>query len=286
MHGGPLDVNKQRDRRVGAKYGEPAQRSQILGVIARWLLAAIPLLILGVAPAQGRDWNVIGNSGTIIAATEGGFYPMNYFEGSRLTGFEVELAEAVAKKLALKLEWRVVPFDAQLAAIAQDRFDFAIASHGYTEERAKSVGFANPHYCTGGQVAAIKGGPLTVAALGGKTVGVQLATTYFDSARKIPGVKEVKTYKADSDAFAALKARKVDAWISDKWLIRSTLERNSDSGVVPGEQIFVERVAMILRKDNKGLADQLNRALAELMKDGTYAALSQKYFKADISCRN
>jgi len=151
------------------------------------LLAAVPLLMLGAAPAEGRDWSVIKDSGSIVAATEGGFYPMNYFEGPRLTGFEVELAEALAKKLALKLEWRVVPFDAQLASIVQDRFDFAIASHGYTEERAKSVGFANPHYCTGGQVAAIKGGPLTVAALSGKTVGVQLATTYFDSARKIPG---------------------------------------------------------------------------------------------------
>jgi len=43
---------------------------------------------------------------------------------------------------------------------------------------------------------------------------------------------------------------------------------------------------MILRKDNKGLTEQLNRALAELIKDGTYGALSQKYFKADISCRN
>jgi len=279
-------VNKQRDRRVGAKYGEPAQRCQILGVIVRWLLAAVPLLMLGAAPAEGRDWSVIKDSGSIVAATEGGFYPMNYFEGPRLTGFEVELAEALAKKLALKLEWRVVPFDAQLASIVQDRFDFAIASHGYTEERAKSVGFANPHYCTGGQVAAIKGGPLTIAALSGKTVGVQLATTYFDSARKIPGVKEVKTYKADSDAFAALKARKVDAWISDKWLIKSTLEKNAGSGVVAGEQLFVERVSMILRKDNKGLTEQLNRALAELIKDGTYGALSQKYFKADISCRN
>jgi polar amino acid transport system substrate-binding protein len=49
-----------------------------------------------------------------------------------------------------------------LAALKQDRFDFAIASHGYTEERAKSVDFANPHYCTGGQIAAHKDGPLTV----------------------------------------------------------------------------------------------------------------------------
>ncbi|MHB1358188.1 MAG: ABC transporter substrate-binding protein [Rhodocyclaceae bacterium] len=241
--------------------------------------------LLLAASAQARDWNVIKNSGTIIAATEGAFFPFNYYEGSKLTGFEVELAEALVKKLGLKIDWRVVPFDAQLASIRQDRFDFAIASHGYTEERAKAVDFANPHYCTGGQIAAAKGGPLTMDALKGKTVGVQLATSYYDNTKKIPGVKEIKTYKADPEAFSALRAKKVDAWISDKWLIKFTLEKNPKAGIVAGEQVFVERVSMILRKDNKELKEQLNRGLAEIVKDGTYAALSQKYFKTDASCR-
>ena len=122
--------------------------------LASLLTAIVPLSILS-APAQARDWNVVKDSGTIIAATEGAFYPFNYFEGPKLTGYEVDVAEAVAKKLGLKLEWRVVSFDAQLASIRQDRFDFAIASHGYTEERAKAVTFTAPHYCSGGMVIAM-----------------------------------------------------------------------------------------------------------------------------------
>lgn len=252
-----------------------------VGVVG--VMAGLSMLCAGTA--QARDWNVIKDSGTVIAATEGAFFPFNYFEGPKLTGFEVELAEAVVAKMGLKIEWRVVSFDAQLASIRQDRFDFAIASHGHTEERAKSVDFANPHYCTGGQIAAAKDGPLTIDALKGKLVGVQLATSYYENAKKIPGVQEIKTYKADPEAFSALKSKKVDAWISDKWLIKSTLEKNADSGIVTGEQVFVERVSMILRKNNKDLKEQLNRALAEVVKDGTYANLSQKYFKTDISCR-
>ena len=255
-------------------------------VVTKWLglFSCMGLLLTG--PAQARDWSAIKEAGTIVVATEGAFFPFNYFEGPKLTGFEVELAEAVVKQLGLKLEWRVVSFDAQLASIRQDRFDFAIASHGYTEERAKAVDFANPHYCTGGQIATHKDGPLTVAALNGKTVGVQIGTSYLDNAKKIAGIKEVKTYKADPEAFSALKAKKVDAWISDKWLIKSTLEKNADSGIVPGEQVFVERVSMILRKNNPELKEQLNRALAEVMKSGAYQTLSQKYFKTDISCRS
>ncbi|HPT50067.1 MAG TPA: ABC transporter substrate-binding protein [Accumulibacter sp.] len=253
---------------------------------ARLLSAVIPFTLLVAGPTQARDWATIKNAGTIVAATEGGFQPFNYYEGSKLTGFEVDLAEALAKKLGLKLEWKVVPFDAQLAALQQDRFDFAIASHGYTEERAKAVDFANPHYCTGGQIAAAKDGPLTVAALAGKSVGVQLATSYADAAKKIAGVKEIKTYKGDPEAFSALRAKKVNAWISDKFTVKATLDKNPNAGIVPGEMVFVERVSMILRKNNKELGDKLNQALAEIMKDGTYNALSQKYFKADISCRS
>ena len=253
--------------------------------LAKFFGAVIPLSMLFCAPVDARDWSVIQKSGTIVAATEGGFAPFNYYEGTKLTGYEVDVAEALAKNLGMKLEWKVVPFDAQLAAVKQDRFDFAIASHGYTKERAKAVDFASPHYCTGGMIAAAKDGALTADALKGKTVGVQLATSYFDAAKKIPGVKEVKTYKADPDVFAALKAKKIDAWISDKFTILETLGKNADSGIVTGEQVFVERVSLIMRKNNKELMDKVNQGLADLAKDGTLKTLSEKYFKQDITCK-
>ena len=254
-------------------------------ILAKLLGVVIPLTIMFSAPVDARDWNVIKDSGTIIAATEGAFAPFNFYEGTKLTGYEVDVAEALSKKLGLKLEWKVVPFDAQLAAVKQDRFDFAIASHGYTKERAKAVDFASPHYCTGGMIAAPKDGSLTVDSLKGKTIGVQLATSYFEAAKKIPGVKNVKTYKADPEVFSALKAKKIDAWISDKFTIMETLNKNPDAGIVTGEQVFVERVSLIMRKNNKEFMDKINQALADLTADGTLKTLSEKYFKQDITCK-
>ena len=179
----------------------------------------------------------------------------------------------------------VVPFDAQLAAVSQDRYDFAIASHGHTEERAKAVDFASPHYCTGGQIAAPKDGALTAAELKGKTVGVQLATSYFDAAKKIEGIKEVKTYKSDPEAFSALRAKKINAWISDKFTVMETLKKNPKAGIVTGEQVFVERVSLITRKNNKEFLEQINKTIAELISDGTFATISKKYFDSDITCK-
>jgi len=114
---------------------------------------------------------------------------------------------------------------------------------------------------------------------------VQLATTYAGAAQKIKGIKAIKTYKGDPEAFSALRAKKVDAWISDKFTVKGTLDKNPDAGIVGGELVFVEKVSMIMPKGNKELAEKLNHALAEVMKDGSYQALSQKYFKEDVSCR-
>ena len=254
-------------------------------LIKKLLSAVIPLSMVLSMPVMAREWAEIKSSGTLIAATEGAFAPFNYYEGKKLTGYEVDVAEALAKKMGLKLEWRVVPFDAQLAAVSQDRYDFAIASHGYTEERAKAVDFASPHYCTGGQIAAPKDGPLTAAALKGKTVGVQLATSYFDAAKKIEGVKDVKTYKSDPEAFSALRAKKIDAWISDKFTVMETLKKNPKAGIVTGDQVFVERVSLIMRKNNKEFMDQINATIAALISDGTFATISKKYFDSDITCK-
>lgn len=253
--------------------------------IAKVLCTVIPLSILSAAPTYARDWNTIKESGTIIAATEGAFAPFNYYEGTKLTGYEVDVGEAIAAKMGLKLEWHAVPFDAEIPAINQDRYDFAIASHGYTEERAKAVDFASPHYCTGGQIAARKGGPLTADALKGKTVGVQLATSYASEAKKVPGIKAVKTYKSDPDVFSALKAKKIDAWISDKFTILETLKKNAGADVVTGDLIFQERVSLIMRKDNSEFLGKINETLAELHKDGTLAKISQKYFDQDVTCK-
>ena len=83
-------------------------------LLAKLLGAVIPLSLLICAPVQARDWSVIQKSGSIIAATEGAFAPFNYYEGTKLTGYEVDVAEALAKKLGLKLEWKAVPFDTRI----------------------------------------------------------------------------------------------------------------------------------------------------------------------------
>ena len=78
------------------------------------LLAAFCAVAVG---AQARPLEDIKKDGKILIATEGQFPPFNYFQGTRLTGFEVELAELVAKKMGVTIEWKALGFDALLAGL-------------------------------------------------------------------------------------------------------------------------------------------------------------------------
>lgn len=243
--------------------------------------------LLGLAFAQVRTWDQIKRSGEIRIGTEGAFPPFNFFnEKDQLTGFEVDLGNALAAKLGVKPRWIAQAFDTLLIQLNQGRFDFVIASHGITPERARAVDFTNPHYCTGGIVVSKKGGPKTARDLEGKVVGVQVGTTYMEAAQKIPGLKEVRTYQKDPDALQDLLAGRLDAWVTDRFVAKEAIkERKLEGTLQLGELLFREKVAMAVAKGNKTLLAALNQALAALMKDGAYAKISQKWFGEDVRCR-
>lgn len=247
-------------------------------------LAAIATCAIALG-AQARSFEEIKKDGKIIIATEGQFAPFNFFQGSKLTGFEIDIADALAAKMGVKPEWKALSFDALLAGLRQDRWDMVIASHGITEERAKAVTFADPHYCSGGVIVSKDGAIKTAADLKDKTVAVQIGTTYFENVKKVAAVKEIKTYPQDSDARAALATGRVDAWVTDRFVAKSSLEANPGLGLKIGDFLFVERIASAVSKGNTSLAGAINKALAEIQADGTYATISKKWFGEDIRCK-
>ena len=87
---------------------------------------ASTLALCAAFSIQARSLDDIKKSGKIIVATEGQFAPFNYFKGTTLTGFEVEVAELAAKKMGLKIEWKTIGFDALLTGLKQDRWDLVV----------------------------------------------------------------------------------------------------------------------------------------------------------------
>lgn len=251
-------------------------------ILGRVLLALA--LAAAATAALARTFDDIRKDGTIRIATEGQFAPFNHFQGSKLTGFEVEVAEAIVARIGLKLEWKALGFDALLAGLQQDRWDLVIASHGITEERAKAVTFTDPHYCSGGLIVAKDPAIRSAKDLAGKVVAVQTGTTYLENVKKLAGVKEVKNFPSDTDARSALITGRVDAWVTDRFVALNSLAANPGAGMKSGDFLFVERIAAAVSKGNSSLAGEWNKALAALMADGGYQKISAKWFNADIRC--
>ncbi len=248
-------------------------------------LVGLATALIGTSAAQARTLTEIKASGKMIVATEGAYPPFNYFQGAKLTGFEVELAEAIVRRMGLAIEWKSLAFDALLAGLMQDRWDLVIASFAITEERARAVTFTSPHYCSGGVIVSRDPAIRSAATLAGKTVAVQTGTTYLKNVEKVPGIKAVKNFPQDTDARSALVSGRVDAWVSDRFVVKTAIETSPKAGLKSGEFLYVEKIASAVNKGNLPLAAAIDKALAELMADGTYNALSEKYLKEDVRCK-
>ena len=241
-------------------------------------------LCVAAAALQARPLEAVRKDGTLLIATEGHYAPFNFFQGKQLTGFEIEVAELVAHKMGLKPQWKTLSFDALLTGLQQDRWDVVIASHAITPERAKAVTFAAPHYCSGGTIVSMTPALRSAKDLAGKIVAVQTGTTYAAEVQRLPGVKAIKNFPADTDARSALLSKRVDALVTDRFVAKELLRKSPKSGFHVGEMVTVERIAAAVALGNTSLADAWSQALQAVMADGSYAKVAQKYFQEDIRC--
>lgn len=248
------------------------------------LALGLCLLLSIVAPAMARDLAEVKASGTIKIATEGATPPFNFFEGEKLTGFDVDLGAAIAKELGLEVEWVTLAFDGLLVGLDHDRYDLVVAGHGITPERQKAVDFSTPYVCSGAAIVAKEGGARTVADLAGKVIGVQVGTTYLTAVRDVPGVKEVKTFPKDTDALQNLLAGRTEVWVSDKLTALTAAEKALEAKLQIGDLLFEERYGMAFKKGNDDLRAAVDKALTDMLASGAYKKISEHYFKQDIRC--
>jgi len=248
-------------------------------------LATIVLAFCAAFAAHARPLEEIRKSGTIVLGVEGCCEPFAYTKFMKLIGYEVEMAEAVAQHMGLEVKWEIADFGKLLPGLAANQWDAVVASHAITPERSKSVTFAQPHYCSGGQIVSMSAEVSKAADLADRVVAVQSGTSYLDAVKKIPGIREIKELSNHNAARNALIARSADAWVADYFMVWKMNTQAELLGFHLGDVLFVEQIAAAFAKDNHALAAAWNKALAEVMQDGTIAALSHKYFKEDIRCK-
>ncbi len=229
-------------------------------------------LSLGVSFLQAAE------SSFLIVGTNAEFPPFCYIENKTIIGFDIDIAQEVAKKLNKPIYIKDMPFDALIPEICLGKVDFVAAGMSYTEERAKRVLFTKPY---------LSGDPFVIFSLvqkqfnlddlKDKTVVVVEGFTadHFMSANKSIRLIRLPT---QADCFIAIKSGRADAFITAKSTVDAFFEGQDPSKFhITRLEGTGETCALALPKSKAFLLLDIQKALDDLEKDGTLAKLKIKW---------
>ncbi|CAG8870036.1 L-cystine-binding protein FliY [Pseudomonas fluorescens] len=261
-------------------------------IFAKPLLNASLALLLGCGllgqSFAGEQLKTIQEKGVINVGLEGTYPPFSFVdEGGKLAGFEVELSEALAKQLGVKVKLQPTPWDGILAALQSKRLDVVVNQVTISEERKAKYDFSEPYTVSGIQALVLKEKLESLkingaADLAGKKVGVGLGTNYEQWVRQEVPEADVRTYNDDPAKFQDLRVGRIDAILIDRLAALEYAKKAQDTALT-GEKFSRLESGIALRKGEPELLGALNKALATLRSDGTLAKLSEKYFGADVT---
>jgi His/Glu/Gln/Arg/opine family amino acid ABC transporter permease subunit len=247
---------------------------------------ALFVLVLGLlyvaVPASDASARPADLPPTIKVGTEGVYPPFSYHggTGNGLTGFDIDVMNAIGKHLGVKVEYVETPFDSMFAALEAGRFDVVANQITFNEERDARYDLSDPYVETTGVLVVRKDekGITRLADLKGKRAAENITSNWAEVAKgagaTIVGVDDM------SLAIDNLEQGRVDALVNDKLAIRNYLRTKPDAGIkVVAETNDVSKSVLAARKGS-GYLPQLDKAIADLKADGTLDKIYAKYFGA------
>ena len=219
-------------------------------------------------------------AGKLTMSTNAAFPPYEMTTDSGdFEGIDIEVADAIAKKLGLELQVDDMDFDAALLAAQNGKSDIVMAGVTVTEDRQLVMNFSDS-YATGVQVVIVKeGSDVTLDNLGEKMIGTQRGTTGYIYTSDDYGDDHVTAYDNGASAVQALINGQVDCVVIDSAPAEAFVAANAGLTILDTEYAN-EDYAIGMAKDNTALQEALNKALAELKADGTIQSIIDKYISA------
>ena len=234
-----------------------------------------------------------GAGGKIVVGLDDNFPPMGFKdENNEIVGFDIDRAKEATKRLGREVEFKAIDWSSKEAELKSGRVNVLWNGLDITDKRKENMLFSDP-YMDNRQIIFVKKGATGITdeqSLAGKTVGTQSASTaeeYIDGSDFFKNkVKEVKKYSDFVSAFMDLENGRVDAVIGDEIVGRYYMSKHPDTidavDVAVGP---VSQFGIAFAKDNQKLRDDVQKVLDEMVKDGTVAKISEKWFGKDITLK-
>jgi polar amino acid transport system substrate-binding protein len=261
-------------------------KSRLIALFAILLVAIASLVVAGC----GGGGDSTSGGETAAETSEGGggepltvgsdipYPPFEEGKPGNYTGFDIELMEAIAAKIGRTAEFQDTSFETIFRDVAQGKFEAVVSAATITAEREKAVAFSDPYYASEQAILVKEGSDITgLADLSGKTVGAQQGTTGLELGKEKADASELRPYPEGPDAVNALKSGTVEAVIIDAPVAQNAVEKSG--GVEIAEKVPTEEnYGIAVAKDNTELLEEINSGLGEVIGDGTYTTIYEKWF--------
>ena len=202
-------------------------------------------------------------------------------------GWEIDLIDAVCKHINEKCELVEVAWDGIIPALTSKQIDLIWSSMSITPERQKTIDFSSWYYEPASVMIGAKDADLDISPehLKGKTIGVQVSTTHERYAQKyFAAGSEIKTYQTQDEANNDLASGRLDYVQADGGALDAFLKSDQGKaccelkGKVPEDkEVFGEGVGAGIRKEDTGLKEKINSAIAALAASGEIVKITEKY---------
>lgn len=288
---------------VRAGWRRALSRRALVASAACALCGAALLAGCGGAPASGTDGSTAGSgsasadtsasaTGTLIVGFDQSYPPYGFVgDDGSYTGFDLDLAQAVADKLGWKVKLEAIDWDAKDTLL--DSGAINCIWNGFTREgREDDYTFSDP-YMLNAQVVVVKKGSgiASEADLAGKTVITQVDSAAEDvlegDKKDLAGTfASLETIGDYNTAFMQLESGAVDAVACDLSIAQYQMAAKPDAYVMLDERLSEENYAVGFKKGDTETAKQVTDALRELDADGTVQQLCEKYASYGLSYDN
>jgi polar amino acid transport system substrate-binding protein len=250
------------------------------------------------SPGKKGALDTIKKNGKIVIATDASYAPNEFKQNGQVVGFDIDLGSAIAKKLGVTASFQDVKFDNILPALQSKKYDISLSS--FTDNKQREASFDFVTYFSAGTGMMVKAGnPMKLMpddlSLCGKRVAVEKGTTQEDeltpksSAKPDAGARVDKCKQGGKPAPSkislddqnaanlALGSGRADAVLADSPVAAYAAKESGGKFVISGNAYDTAPYGIAIPKNENDLRDGILKAVKDLISDGTYKQLTDKW---------
>ncbi|GAA0371388.1 amino acid ABC transporter substrate-binding protein [Bacillus horti] len=230
-------------------------------------------------------YDKIQAEGKLRIGTEGTYAPFTFHDDTgKLTGFDVEIAEAIAEQLGLEPVFMETQWDGMFAGLDAQRFDLIANQVGIRPDRQEKYDFSDP-YITSTAVLVTHEDNQAVndfEDIENLKAAQTLTSNLTDIARE--NGAEIVAVEGFNQAIELLVSKRVDITINDGLSLLDFLNQRPETPIkIVAKHEDAAYNGFMFRKGNPELVEAVNEALEEIKANGTYLEISEKWFGTDVS---